>query len=221
MLEGLSFKLRYTKYDGERYLNRSKTLCISGEKNKSIGQRFRDYQFRSPSIPLTTPINQLTALKKKRKKRKKGEQKLVSPRQKSHPGLRSAIDYRFTGRWASRHSSKSRWIDRAIERSANGLPPRKILRLSRWSAFAARKRGNRCCCPDYSRITTHAGWHRSTRSKRHVGNLFSRLLFTVLAVYRPDLSIGSIDSAAVGRQTTRNSCQPRGERDELCVEKNR
>lgn len=126
----------------DRYLNRSKTRCISGEKNKSIGQRFRfDYQFRSPSIPLTTPINQLTALKKKRKKRKKGEQKLVSPRQKSHPGLRSAIDYRFTGRWASRHSSKSRWIDRAIERSANGLPPRKILRLSRWSAFAARKRG--------------------------------------------------------------------------------
>lgn len=142
MLEGLSLKLRYAKYDGERYLNRSKTRCISGEKNKSIGQRFRfDYQFRSPSIPLTTPINQLTALKKKRKKRKKGEQKLVSPRQKSHPGLRSAIDYRFTGRWASRHSSKSRWIDRAIERSANGLPPRKILRLSRWSAFAARKRG--------------------------------------------------------------------------------
>lgn len=63
----------------DRYLNRSKTRCISGEKNKSIGQRFRDYQFRSPSIPLTTPINQLTALKKKRKKRKKGRRNWSLP----------------------------------------------------------------------------------------------------------------------------------------------
>lgn len=61
---------------------------------------------------------------------------------------------------------------------------------------AARNRGEvtGVVAPTIPRITTHAGWH-------HVGNLFSRLLFTVLAVYRPDLSIGSIDPAAVGRQT--------------------
>lgn len=66
----------------DRYLNRSKTRCISGEKNKSIGQRFRDYQFRSPSIPLTTPINQLTAYrnkKEKEKKKKRGAETGLSP----------------------------------------------------------------------------------------------------------------------------------------------
>lgn len=48
------------------------------------------------------PTSQLTTHRNKKEKEKKreekGEEKLVTARQKSHPGFRSAIDYRFTGR---------------------------------------------------------------------------------------------------------------------------
>lgn len=86
-----------------------------------------------PTSQLTTHRNK----KGKEKKEKKKERRNWSLPVKNliRGSDRRSITVSRAGE-RPRHSSKSRWIDRAIERSTNGLPPRKILRLSRWSAFA-------------------------------------------------------------------------------------
>lgn len=191
------------------FKSKQNSSCISRKKKpikKSLARIFPDYHLLSPSCH--TPTSQLTIYRNKKEKReekenKKKERRNWSPGQKSHPAFRSAIDYRFTGRWASRHSSKSRWIDRATiyERSVRREKSSILIAM----VCIRRTQGTgevtgvvpSTIPPDYD---THTRRVAPTRSK-HTLEIFSVVCYSPCSLGLSGRSIDRIDRFRGGRPT--------------------